>query len=67
MANLPPCPGVETGNGEAHAAIGPEEHQPLRDETTEKDPNHEWAKAELEKQRLICAPCKRVLAQPRAS
>jgi uncharacterized protein involved in exopolysaccharide biosynthesis len=40
---------VETEIGEAHAAIEREEHQPLRDETTEKDPNHEWAKAELEK------------------
>jgi|KBSMisStandDraft_5_1062788.scaffolds.fasta_scaffold54278_2 uncharacterized protein involved in exopolysaccharide biosynthesis len=40
---------METEIGEAHAAIEREEHQPLRDETTEKDPNHEWAKAELEK------------------
>jgi uncharacterized protein involved in exopolysaccharide biosynthesis len=40
---------VETQIGETRAAIGREEHAPLREETTEKDPNHEWAKAELEK------------------
>jgi uncharacterized protein involved in exopolysaccharide biosynthesis len=40
---------VETQIGEARGAIEREEHAPVRDETTEKDPNHEWAKAELEK------------------
>jgi len=40
---------VETQIAEARGAIEREEHAPVRDETTEKDPNHEWAKAELEK------------------
>ena len=33
----------------AKAAIANEEMNPLRDETTEKDANHEWAKGELQK------------------
>ena len=40
---------IETEIAETRAAIDREEHAPVRDETTEKDPNHEWAKAELEK------------------
>ncbi len=34
---------------QATAAILDAERKPLRDETTEPDPNHEWAKAELQK------------------
>lgn len=34
---------------QAKAAIATETVSPLREETTEKDPNYEWAKAELEK------------------
>lgn len=34
---------------ETKAAIAVEQGAPLRDETTEKDPNYEWAKAELVK------------------
>jgi len=34
---------------ETKAAIAVETESPLREETTEKDPNYEWAKGELEK------------------
>ena len=34
---------------QARSAIAAERLAPVRDETTEKDPNYEWAKAELEK------------------
>jgi uncharacterized protein involved in exopolysaccharide biosynthesis len=34
---------------EAKAALAAEDQAPLRDETTEKDQNHEWVKAELAK------------------
>lgn len=40
---------VETQIGETQSAINRELKEPVREETTEKDPNHEWAKAELEK------------------
>ncbi len=34
---------------ETRASILGEEHSPLRDETTNQEPNHEWAKSELTK------------------
>ncbi|MGA8763294.1 MAG: hypothetical protein WB562_10560 [Candidatus Sulfotelmatobacter sp.] len=37
---------------QAKAAIADETVNPLRDETTEKDTNYEWAKAELQKARV---------------
>ncbi|MGA8865635.1 MAG: hypothetical protein WB510_01630 [Candidatus Sulfotelmatobacter sp.] len=37
---------------QAKAAIAAETVNPLRDETTEKDANYEWAKAELQKSRV---------------
>jgi uncharacterized protein involved in exopolysaccharide biosynthesis len=40
---------VDEQIGQAQAAIAAENEAPLREETTEKDPNYEWAKAELEK------------------
>jgi uncharacterized protein involved in exopolysaccharide biosynthesis len=40
---------VQEQIGQAKAAIAAERLTPVRDETTEKDPNYEWAKAELGK------------------
>lgn len=40
---------VEDQIAQTRAAIATEELAPVREETTEKDPNYEWAKAELEK------------------
>jgi len=40
---------VDQQIGEAKASIAAEEQAPLRDQTTEPDPNHGWAKAELMK------------------
>lgn len=40
---------VDQQIAEAKAALMAEDQAPLRDETTEKDQNHEWAKAELVK------------------
>lgn len=40
---------VETQIRETREAIDREQNKPVRNETTEKDPNHEWAKSELEK------------------
>ena len=40
---------VEAQIAQAIAALDSEASAPLRDETTEPDPNHEWAKAELQK------------------
>lgn len=40
---------VDEEIAQARAAIAVETESPLREETTEKDPNYEWAKAELEK------------------
>jgi uncharacterized protein involved in exopolysaccharide biosynthesis len=37
---------------EAKAALSAEDQSPLRDETTERDPNHEWVKAELVKNQV---------------
>ncbi len=37
---------------QAKAAIAAERLTPVREETTEKDPNYEWAKAELERARV---------------
>lgn len=37
---------------QASASIAAEKNAPLRDETSEKDPNYEWAKAEMEKARV---------------
>ena len=43
---------VEQQIVQAKAAIAAETVNPLRDETTEKDANYEWAKAELQKSRV---------------
>jgi uncharacterized protein involved in exopolysaccharide biosynthesis len=43
---------VEEQIRQAKAAIAAEEASPPRDETTEKDTNYEWAKAELQKSRV---------------
>ncbi|HTW60043.1 MAG TPA: hypothetical protein VMD99_18105 [Terriglobales bacterium] len=40
---------VEKQIAEARAAIAAESVLPVRDETTDKNPNYEWAKAELQK------------------
>jgi uncharacterized protein involved in exopolysaccharide biosynthesis len=40
---------VDQQIAEAKTALAAEDQAPLRDETTEKDQNHEWAKAELVK------------------
>jgi uncharacterized protein involved in exopolysaccharide biosynthesis len=40
---------VEEQINEAQSAIAAERLLPVREETTEKDPNHEWAKADLSK------------------
>ena len=40
---------VDQQIAEAKKALAAEDQAPLRDETTEKDQNHEWAKAELVK------------------
>ena len=40
---------VDEQIAEAKTALASEDQAPLRDETTEKDQNHEWAKAELMK------------------
>ena len=40
---------VEKQIAQAQTAIAAEKLTPLHEETTEKDPNYEWAKAELEK------------------
>jgi uncharacterized protein involved in exopolysaccharide biosynthesis len=40
---------VEEQINEAQSAISAERLSPVREETTEKDPNHEWAKADLSK------------------
>jgi uncharacterized protein involved in exopolysaccharide biosynthesis len=40
---------VDKEIGESKAALAAEDQAPLRDETTEQDPNHEWAKSELVK------------------
>jgi len=37
---------------ETQSALAGEEHAPLRDETTDRDPNHEWVKAELVKAKV---------------
>jgi uncharacterized protein involved in exopolysaccharide biosynthesis len=46
---------VDQQLAETKAAIGTEESAPLRDETTEPDANHEWAKAELAKAQVELA------------
>jgi uncharacterized protein involved in exopolysaccharide biosynthesis len=38
---------VDQQIAETKASIAGEEHSPLRDETTNQEPNHEWAKSEL--------------------
>ena len=38
---------VDQQIAETKASIPGEEHSPLRDETTNQEPNHEWAKSEL--------------------
>src|SRR5271154_2180009 len=38
---------------QARAAIATEKLNPLRDETTDKDANYEWAKAELQKAQVV--------------
>ena len=38
---------VDQQIAETKASITGEEHSPLRDETTNQEPNHEWAKSEL--------------------
>ena len=38
---------VDQQIAETKASIATEEHSPLRDETTNQEPNHEWAKSEL--------------------
>jgi uncharacterized protein involved in exopolysaccharide biosynthesis len=43
---------VEEQITQTQAAIAKEERAPIREETTEKDPNYEWAKAELGKARV---------------
>ncbi|HEV2730963.1 MAG TPA: hypothetical protein VGV15_13095 [Terriglobales bacterium] len=40
---------VDQQIAETKASLAAEERAPLRDQTTEPDPNHEWAKAELMK------------------
>ncbi|HSS97817.1 MAG TPA: Wzz/FepE/Etk N-terminal domain-containing protein [Terriglobales bacterium] len=40
---------VDQQIAEAKASLASEDQAPLRDETTEKDQNHEWAKSELAK------------------
>jgi uncharacterized protein involved in exopolysaccharide biosynthesis len=43
---------VEQEIAQAQAAIAAEKLNPVRDETTDQDANHEWAKAELQKARV---------------
>lgn len=43
---------VEQQIAQAKAAIAADKLAPLHDETTDKDPNYEWAKAELSKARV---------------
>jgi uncharacterized protein involved in exopolysaccharide biosynthesis len=43
---------VDAQIAEAQQAIAAENLRPVREETTHPDPNHEWAKAELEKARI---------------
>jgi len=38
---------VDRQIAETRTSIAAEEHSPLRDETTNQEPNHEWAKSEL--------------------
>lgn len=38
---------VDEQIAETKASIAGEEHSPIRDETTNQEPNHEWAKSEL--------------------
>jgi len=38
---------VDQQIAETKASIAGEEHSPIRDETTNQEPNHEWAKSEL--------------------
>jgi uncharacterized protein involved in exopolysaccharide biosynthesis len=40
---------VDRQIAETQATISAEEHSPLRDQTTDQDPSHEWVKAELVK------------------
>jgi len=47
---------VDQQIAEAKTALAAEDQAPLRDETTEKDQNHEWAKAELVKAQLSLTP-----------
>jgi uncharacterized protein involved in exopolysaccharide biosynthesis len=42
-----PVQEVDQQIAETKASIAGEEHSPIRDETTNQEPNHEWAKAEL--------------------
>ena len=43
---------VEREIGETRASIAAEALTPVRDETTDKDPNYEWARMELEKSQV---------------
>jgi len=43
---------VEEQIAQTRGAIATEELRPIREETTEKDPNYEWAKAELDKAQI---------------
>ena len=67
-AKLPSC----AGGGDARlarrcGAIEREEHAPVRDETTEKDPTTNGPRQSSKKRRSTCAACRRVPAPPRAN
>jgi len=46
---------IETQIAQTHSTIADIEKQPVRDETTDRDPTHEWLRAELTKSRTELA------------
>ena len=57
---------VDQQIAETKTSIAGEEHSPLRDETTNQEPNHEWAKSELIKAQVELGTSKPT-DRPRAS
>src|SRR5208283_1676469 len=49
---------------QAKASIAGEALTPVRDETSDKDPNYEWARMELERRKCGETGCRRVKLMP---
>ena len=55
---------VEREIEQAQASIAAEALTPMRDESSDKDPNYEWARMELEKARVRREACERAKPMP---